>query len=155
MNAQLTSLRSATLKEIWPDDERLRNAILMGMGCTDQLPTMNTALATQLHSLPKPGEDTVEYESLLHLALGDVLQWSARMEIALHDLRQSLFYRYNNRVRKMTAPDPKEEAAHVAASESVAAHIVPAPAPLPDKPKAKVGAEKISSLFGDLGKQPA
>jgi hypothetical protein len=120
-NAERVKERIATLKTVWPEDERLRNAILMSMGCTEQLPVMNDAFQAVLFALPSPGTDTVGWESGVHLALTDVIRWATNIELALHDLRQALFFRYNKRVTAMKQPTLEEQEQMTLASEEITA----------------------------------
>jgi hypothetical protein len=160
-----TKDRIEKIRAIFPQDERLRNAILMAMGCTDQLPVLNDAFRKTLFALPDPS-DTIPWENETHLAVAEVLLWSARIELALHDLRQSLFFRFNNRIKHRQAPTKEEldAAVGILTNEPLTPSTPPEPPPPfvaqeEPKPKKKIRPQReknekspgsrIADLFGD------
>lgn len=161
MNDEL-KVRIEQLTKLFPDDERFRNAILMATGVNEELPVLSKAFGEILDELYKPGADGPLLEVQMNLALGDVLQWLPRLEIALHDLRSSLFFRYNKRVKAMHQPTDEELAGmteavereeRAMANKAAAKKTVEGEKPKEKKPKedkSKEAASKIRGLFADV-----
>jgi hypothetical protein len=147
--------RMEKLAALFPEDERLRNGVMMTVGSCQQIPMMSSTLLKQLEDLPAPGSDTVQWESMTQLALADVLRWAVHNELAIHDLRQALFFRYNNRVRKMAPPEKDIEQAIEAQVEEAAiaaASTKPEPEKAKEEEKKQRAVANLGNLFGNLKK---
>lgn len=101
-----------TLKKIFPDDQKLRNAVIVTNATMEQFTALKVSLLKTLVDVYdlEPGE-TEDWERRMALEIGAAIDWSIRLELHIHDMRSALFFRLQQRNKvKYNSPEEQAEA---------------------------------------------
>src|SRR4051812_29691005 len=84
--------RLSQLQAKFGGDKKLINAIMYAISTCEQMPVLADAYKRTLLEIFEATDDEtgVAWEKKAYVDLGDVLNWAARLEMAMHDLRSSL-----------------------------------------------------------------